>query len=124
MRSGRFFLSFATSSSSGKTSTAPRLMIASCSRESVISVVGLPSDPQPPNLARLPALVIHVDDHALEGDVLFGDFELARQLAQETLNNVFPLHTDHRIQWPAHAEIGNIRRAAGKNPIVGRLHMR
>src|ERR1044071_2842947 len=124
MRSGRPFFSFATSSSSGKTSMAPRLMIASCSPKSVISVVSLPTNPQAANLARPAALVINIDDHALEGDVFFGDLELTRQLAQKTLDDVFPLHADHRIQWSAHAEIGDIGRAAGKNPIVSRLHMR
>src|ERR1051325_4044579 len=112
MRSGRPCFSFATSSSSGKTSMAPRLMIASCSPKSVISVVSLPTNPQAANLARPAALVIHIDDHALEGDVFFGDLELTRQLAQETLDDVFPLHADHRIQWSAHAEIGDIGPAA------------
>ena len=62
----------------------------------------------------LPVLIVEFNDNSLERDVFSCHFELTRQLGRKPLDYVFPFHTDHGIQRATHAEIGDIRGAAGR----------
>ncbi len=77
-------------------------------------MTGFPRNSQPANLPRLTVRFIDIDNDALKYDVVLRDFELAWQLGDETSDNRFLLHADHRIQRTTHTHVGDISRARRK----------
>ena len=71
--------------------------------------------------ARFTAALVYIDDDTLQHDIVLRDLEFARQLADETGDDVFFFHADDRIEGAAQTEVGNVRGAVGKDSLVGRL---
>ncbi len=59
--------------------------------------------------------------HAVHPDVLLRGLEGDRALREEPLQHQLLAHADHRVARPAHADVGDERRAARQEPLVGRL---
>ena len=78
---------------------------------------------QPANFASPAVLVVDIDDHALQHDIVLRHFELARQLGNKPADDRFLFHADHRIERAAHAHVGDVSGARRQNPLVRRLHV-
>jgi hypothetical protein len=49
---------------------------------------------QPANFSRFAVLRIDIDYNALKRNIVFGHFELTRQLSEKTADDRIPLHAD------------------------------
>src|SRR5213594_3624145 len=64
---------------------------------------------------------VHVEQHRRKDARAWGHLESARHLGEELLDGDLLLDPDHGLGRPDHADIGEVRRALGQDPLVGRL---
>src|ERR1017187_5840311 len=69
--------------------------------------------------ARLPGLLVHVEDDRVQLRAVLGSLHAHRQAGEETLQNGVRIDADHRAVGPGHAAIGLVGRAAGQDTGIG-----
>src|SRR5919201_5913902 len=78
---------------------------------------------QPTDIRGAAGIGIDDDDCSVKRSRSPGRLEADRHLGQEALEDDVLVDADHRIHGPRHAQIGDVRRAAGQDALVGRLHV-
>src|SRR5256712_497687 len=67
---------------------------------------------------------VHVEQHRRKDARARGHFEAARHLGEELLDGDLLLDPDYGLGRPDHADVGEVGRTLGQDPLVGRLDVR
>src|SRR5512142_369193 len=73
----------------------------------------------PHDARRAAGGLVDLDHRAGEADVALRDLELARRVHEKPVQRLVGTEPDHRVVCAGHPDVGLIRGAVGKDPLVG-----